>query len=289
MNIIIGNRSYKLMFAMNDANVRWAFNIKKWAPTLEQMAKCTSYIQLEEKERLGRFYFKEDFKSSLVGRLLMRKFISKTTKVPFNEITFRRDERGKPFLAHPNLEYIKFNISHQGDYVVLAGSNTVEALGVDVMKMEYKGGKELSEFFRLMNRQFTSSEWLTIKQGTESEKIKMFTRNWCLKESYVKAIGTGLNLDLLTINFEIVQKNLSQNEIVNNTKLYIDGKIVDWEFHEMLLDDDHCVAVAIKGTNFEKVKFRELCINELIDEGLPILEEDMIYCSNYFKKMDKKS
>lgn len=28
-------------------------------------------------------------------------------------------------------------------------------------------------------------------------------RFWCLKESYVKAIGVGLNLDLQTISFQV--------------------------------------------------------------------------------------
>lgn len=272
---------------MTSCNIRWAFNIKNWTPSSEEILKSTTFIQLEEKVRLGRFYFREDFKSSLIGRLLMRKFVSEITNIPYNEIIFKRDGRGKPILANQDCEHIKFNVSHQGDYVVLAGSNDAEALGVDVMKMEYKGGKQLCEFFRIMNRQFTTSEWQTINKGDDNERIKMFTRLWCLKESYVKATGTGLNLDLQKINFQIKHKNLCPNEIIDNTILYVDGEKVDWEFHEMLLDDEHCVAVAIKGSNLTKIYFTELNIAQLLEKGLPLLEEDIQYCNSYLNKMEK--
>ncbi|XP_044753855.1 L-aminoadipate-semialdehyde dehydrogenase-phosphopantetheinyl transferase [Coccinella septempunctata] len=279
--------NHKCLQTMADSNVRWAFNTRKWFPTLEELVKCITYIQLEEKNRIGRFFFREDFESSLIGRLMMRKYVSEVTNLPYNEIFFKRDERGKPILEDPMFQHIKFNVSHQGDYVVLAGSTELEALGVDVMKMEYKGGKELSEFFRIMNRQFTSNEWQTINQGTDEYKIKMFARHWCLKESYVKATGVGLNLNLLRMNFEIKQKTLCRNEIVNDTVLYVDGEKVNWEFHEMLLDDNHCAAVAMAGSNTSKVKFRELEIDELIGNGLPLLHEDIDYCKTYFEKKKK--
>jgi len=67
-----------------------------------------------------------------------------------------RDERGKPiYLDNPSL---LFNVSHQGDFAVLAGVSGClpgQSLGVDVMKFEYSGGKTINEFFRIMTRNFS--------------------------------------------------------------------------------------------------------------------------------------
>jgi 4'-phosphopantetheinyl transferase len=73
------------------------------------------------------------------------------------------------------------------------------------------------EFFRLMRRQFTVDEWKQIENPTFDGADKMstisttlgdrqlaeFFRHWSLKESYVKAIGSGLNIDLQRLNFKV--------------------------------------------------------------------------------------
>ncbi|KAK9892626.1 hypothetical protein WA026_021005 [Henosepilachna vigintioctopunctata] len=275
---------------MVEKHVCWAFKISKWNPTFGEMLNCTSYIQQEEKERLGRFVYKNDFKSSLVGRLLMRKFVSENFVVPYNDVIFSRNERGKPIVIKPHLEGANFNVSHHGDFVVLVGSQGKKFLGVDVMKIEYKGGKRLSEYFRLMCRQFSSYEWESIKQGSEEEQIRMFYRHWCLKESYVKAIGVGITVDLQNISFSIHTKDLSQNRIVNDTTLYLNGKRQNWEFHEMLLDRDHCAAIAMSGSDNEMILFEEITIQDLkglLEGPVPILERDVQYCNSYFNKLEK--
>ncbi|KAL3284196.1 hypothetical protein HHI36_018360 [Cryptolaemus montrouzieri] len=272
---------------MAEKNIRWAFNISKWNPSRDEIVRCTTYVQPEEKERLGRFIFKNDFKSSLIGRLLMRKFVAEASESLYNEILFSRNDKGKPILVNPSFEALKFNVSHQGDYVVLVGSNNNNFLGVDVMKMEYKGGKKLSEFFRLMTRQFSNYEWETIKLGSEYEQIRMFYRHWCLKESYVKAVGVGITVDLQNISFKVIEKKLGLNEILKSTQLFLNGQKQNWEFHEMLLDENHCVAVGIEGLGNEEIFFKELNINELIGNGVPITIEDSEFCDSYYEKLDR--
>ncbi|XP_019869991.1 L-aminoadipate-semialdehyde dehydrogenase-phosphopantetheinyl transferase [Aethina tumida] len=276
---------------MPSKSIRWAFNISKWNPSHCDMLLATSYVQTEEKARLGRFVFKKDFKSSLVGRLMMRKFVSNLSNKPYNSIQFLRDEKGKPYLADSdNYPQLNFNVSHQGDYVVLAGESSDNKLGIDVMKLEYTGGKSLSEFFRLMTRHFSSTEWRTIRDaGNERAQIAMFCRHWCLKESYVKAIGVGITVNLQDISFKINTKLLSKCHVVKDTELFIKGdKLSNWTFQEMLLDDEHCTAVAINSGDVEDCVFRELTFTELVADAIPLLEKDDVYCNNFFKKLDKK-
>lgn len=161
---------------MNPKSIRWAFNVSKWCPTYSDIQLASSCVQVEEKERLARFVFVNDVKRSLIGLLMMRKYVCEASGKPYNEIKFGRDKNGKPCLIDNDLK-LQFNVSHHGDYVVCVGEIGQLMLGVDIMKLEYSGGKTLSEFFRIMNRQLSPEEWTTIKgSGSEKEQIALFCR-----------------------------------------------------------------------------------------------------------------
>lgn len=268
--------------------IRWAFNWKEWNPTEKDFARAISCVQLEEKERLGRFVFRKDVRASLVGRLLLRKFVNDYTDVSYDKIMFARDAKNKPVLKDISRN-ISFNVSHQGDYTVLAGELRDIKLGVDIMKLEYTGGKELSEFFRIMNRNFTSSEWNEIRgvRAQEVEQISMFCRHWALKESYVKAIGVGVAMDLRLIDFK-TNSELRKNSVVADTILYINGVKQNWLFEETLLDPQHCVAVALEqNQNVPRSRanlFRVLDTNELFANAVPLFSQDFEYAKQYFDK-----
>ena len=279
---------------MTHKSARWYFNIKTWNPSYNDILLSTSCIQQEEKDRLIRFVFKDDFKSSLIGRLMMRKFIHSVSHYPYNEIHFFRDDRGKPKLAKPReLIDVSFNVSHQGDYVVFAGETNTNVLGVDVMKLSYDGGKSVGEFFRLMMKHFSPMEWLTIKSRmSESQQVDMFCRHWSLKESYVKAIGVGITVNLQDIDFRINTKDLRKLAIVADTELYVENEKQPWIFEEMLLDDKHCVSVALEKrfveSNLERKNvFEVMTFQELVDGAIPLLGADNDYVQKYFGKMDK--
>lgn len=284
-------------------NARWAFDLSTWRPTLNELLLATSCIQPEEKERLAKFVFRNDFDASLIGRLLLRKFVSESTNQPYDSIRFERDARGRPSLRGDLCaeQSIDFNVSHQGNYAVLAGLSTTNdvklqnnRIGVDVMKIEYTGGKPLHEFFRIMHRNFSPTEWIYIRSrpGGELAETQAFMRHWCLKESYVKNIGVGITIDLQSISFSIQTPLLSVGSPVSDTLLSVDNDPQDdWIFEESLLDDEHCVAVALHRDNrvestahrFELISFADLMAN-----AVPFLEPDHLYCENVRNKEYKK-
>ena len=102
-----------------------------------------------------------------------------------------------------------------------------------------------------MTRYFSPFEWEAIRgTHTTSDKFRlsMFCRHWCLKESYVKATGTGIVVDLQKISFKIKTSDLRIDAVVTDTELYINGThLEDWNFEESLLDENHCVTVALNG------------------------------------------
>ncbi|XP_049546950.1 L-aminoadipate-semialdehyde dehydrogenase-phosphopantetheinyl transferase [Anopheles darlingi] len=284
-------------------HVRWAFDLGSWRPTAADLLLATSCIQPEEKLRLSRFVFRDDFNASLIGRLMMRRFVHVATGLPYNEITFGRDSKGKPFLKNSGVT-VDFNVSHQGRYAVLAGLSIGKCpledgprpkIGIDVMKIEYGGGKSLDEFFRLMTRNFSDEEWQYIRGRPDDQgRLEAFMRNWCLKESYVKNVGVGITIDLRKISFHIRNETLARDRVAYDTTLRVnDEPARDWRFEESLIDTDHCVAVSLENIPAEEDLSRNcfelIDFNTLIEGHRPLLAIDEDYCDGIINKEYKKS
>ncbi|CAK1542833.1 unnamed protein product [Leptosia nina] len=275
---------------MSLINTRWAFNVSNWKPTEEQVLAISSFIQPEEKQRISRFVFQKDAKSSLIGRLLIRKYLGAVTDIPYQNIKVGRDKLGKPYLLGGGDLAVDFNVSHQADFVVLAG-NTKQKIGIDVMKTEPLVGKDVVEFFRLMRRQFTDAEWLKIESyKTEAEKLASFYRTWCLKESYVKNRGIGVAaFPLDTLSFFICEE-LKQGEIITSTKLKEKNILKDYVFEETILDESYIVAVALENTNTyvrEDAPFIFLTIDDLLNDAKSLSGPDPGFVRDFLGKKEK--
>jgi len=238
--------------------VRWCFNTRNFVNTSQNWTKCLSSIQSEEVQRLSEFMHKNSVISSLIGRLMLRKWANHSLGVEWRDANFARTDRGRPYLLpscdHDHnvaqkddiAEFTDVNVSHQGDWVVLAASEG-GVVGVDVMKTTYSGGKPVQEFFRLMKRQFTPSEWSSIRGGDcERAQLEGFYRHWCLKESVVKALGVGITLSLQRVSFNVGPKpGLADDAPIVSTSVAVDGKSSGkWVFEESLLSEEYCGCIA---------------------------------------------
>lgn len=94
-------------------------------------------------------------------------------------ISYNRNENGKPYLTDYPL---CISISHSGDYAVCAVSDT--EVGIDIQQIRKAN-------FRIAKRYFTSEECEYIG----NDELRFFEL-WSKKESYLKAIGTGITVPL---------------------------------------------------------------------------------------------
>lgn len=260
-------------------------------------------MQPEEKERIGRLVFARDAKAALAGRLLMRKLIAEKLCIPWNEIHLQRTSKGKPFLANDILSACSnynFNVSHQGDYAVLAAEPELQ-VGVDVMKTSLPGSSSIPNFFHIMKRQFTETEWGVIKSmNNEWMQLDMFHRHWALKESFLKAIGVGIGFNLQRIEFNVSPLQLEIGKVYKETQMLLDGdKEEEWTFEETRLDDYHHVAVALGkqegyghqhsdvcSTEPNQPQFTLLTFEDLVASGIPIAPEDSACWDNFCSKQE---
>jgi len=248
---------------MNVKSIRWAFRVTGWQPDESEWCRAVALVQSEEKQRIEKFHYQQDQKASLIGRLMLRGLAIKTKGVANRDLVLGRTDRGRP-IVEGGCGEIEYNVSHAGEWVVLA-AGPLEHLGVDVMPTVDRRVNRLADFFRLMKRQFTDKEWGVIEgAGTEEQQLMTFFRNWTLKESFVKAIGTGLNIDLQELDFRMSGK-LELGKIQTGTKLVRAGvERPEWSFEECLLDNQHVVSVSSTGSSSDPSNvFSELSVRDL--------------------------
>ncbi|XP_054829034.1 L-aminoadipate-semialdehyde dehydrogenase-phosphopantetheinyl transferase isoform X2 [Eublepharis macularius] len=255
-------------------SVRWAFAYSSWGPCREDWLLAMRLVQPEEKERIGQFVFARDAKAAMAGRLLMRKLIVEKLNIPWNVIVLERTSKGKPVLAN-DLRGIhspfNFNISHQGNFAVLAAEPNRQ-VGIDVMKTSLPGSGSIPDFFRIMKRQFTEEEWRAItSMRNEWLQLEMFHRHW-----------------------------LEVGRTYNETIMLLDGEEEkDWTFEETRLDDCHHVAVALgKPEGFKEqhaevprkdvtqTAFTVLAFDDLVASAVPLTPEDPACWDNFCSRQD---
>ena len=96
-----------------------------------------------------------------------------------------KNEYGKPYFENND---IYFNISNSDSVVVAAVSD--KEIGIDIQKIKYNDA--------IVNRTFTESEKQYLNKS--SDKKKVFTLIWTMKESYVKKLGIGVGYGLKNVD-----------------------------------------------------------------------------------------
>lgn len=126
-----------------------------------------------------------DYALNLLG------YKEKNLKVAFNEF-------GKPY--YPDLSNFHFNLSHSGNYVVLATDD--QEVGIDIQKVVK--GKEKAIIKILNEKELETSK---------NKKTKDYVRLWTYKESYVKYLGQGLNKDIKNIALDTLDVNFKEYRV----------------------------------------------------------------------------
>jgi len=86
-------------------------------------------------------------------------------------------------------------------------------------------------------RYFSTREIAGLDALPDADKARRFQRLWTLKESYLKAVGTGISggLGSMTFHFEPGGIRFEREGDVEASR---------WQFREFTVDDEHLVAIA---------------------------------------------
>ena len=131
----------------------------------ENLDYITSFVDEDRKEKALKFASKQDQLLSFGAGYLMKKYL------PNKE--YRYTEYGKPYF----IDGPYFNVSHSGEYVVLAISYSRD-IGVDIEKINEK---KLDGIHYVLN-----------EKEKNIEDLQCLFRIWTNKESLTKCISTGI-------------------------------------------------------------------------------------------------
>ena len=215
----------------------FAFRILDDDKFLSEKEKLLYLLPPENRNFIERFKRTSGAQRSLFGELLARFIIGKTLGVDSERIVFNKSKNGKPFL---NSTELHFNLSHSGDYVVMAASDLEVGIDIELIR---------TINYRIAERFFSPDEVSILNSKAGSNKLEYFFDLWTLKESYLKLIGTGLtrSLSSFTIEFDDGEFRMKEKGKRKNTNVF---------FKQYLLEKEYKLSVCSYNKNFtDKVKW----------------------------------
>ncbi len=159
----------------------------------------------DDRIRILKYKHWKDQQRALLGNVLVRWMIRRFTSV--RHVQIARSENGRPYLAGNNSWNGDFNISHSGEWIVVALTNQGH-VGVDVERIDH-----LNE--DIMAYAMSEAEIKVINHKTKMDRVTLFYELWTMKEAIYK---TGLFPNATPKSLDTVELKGKRKDIY--TKLY---------------------------------------------------------------------
>ena len=218
----------------NEAHV-WRVLCSDACARIDDFAKL---LADDERERAARFHFEKGRENYLVARGVLRELLGAYLSTPPADVRFNYTAHGKPELDASHQSYLRFNLAHSGDMVLLAFARNAR-IGVDVERCrpDFDGQ-------RIADRFFTETESSALRVVHESRRVHAFTQQWTRKESFIKAHGEGLSYPLNA--FSILEND---NDTLRLEIRPVPTSPVPWHVRDLAVGDDYAAALAVEHPN----------------------------------------
>ena len=150
------------------------------------LPEVSSMIPACRMEKVTSLRHQADKQRSLAASLLLS-YAMKEYGFPY-DTSIQISSHGKPYIASANGDDFHFNLSHSGSYAAIAyGPSPV---GIDIQE-----NRTISEGVANRIQSEREKEDMSSYSGSEKKQHQLL-QYWCIKESYIKFIGTGLSYDM---------------------------------------------------------------------------------------------
>jgi 4'-phosphopantetheinyl transferase len=218
--------------------------------------RCERWLDDSERQRAARFRQPTSRNQHVVGRGMARRLLG-SERIDPQSIRFAAEAHGKPFVTEPEEAKRPFNIAHTDGLVLCGiGSAAHKLVGIDVERLNRRTDPAIAD------RYFSQPEvrYLETFQD-DSLRSNAFLRIWTLKESFIKAIGTGLQTPLADFAFEEIDSDTPTIKMLN-PKLESD---IVWKFFSIQPRPGFIGAIAVASKpNLGEVAFELHSFDELI-------------------------
>ncbi len=162
------------------------------------LGRIGTLLDAEERDRANRFVFDRDRFFFTAGRGILRLLLGRYLNCDPATVRFFYNREGRPFLENPRGDErgpLFFNLSHSRGHAVFAFSREKEA-GIDLEiprdNIDFLG---IADFFREPEARYL--------RETPGDRLAVeFLRLWTGKEAVLKAIGTGLAMELSSLEIK---------------------------------------------------------------------------------------
>jgi 4'-phosphopantetheinyl transferase len=227
-------------FSISDQEVHiWTVTLSNQVVSTDEIKSILSYSELR---KIDEFNVVSDKERYTYYRGLLRLILSKYLTIQPEKIIINISEKGRPFIKDSD---INFNISHKGDFAVVAVTKNCE-IGIDVENLD-----DNVNYFRLIERFFTVDEKKNFNILRPSSQRILFFRIWTMKEASGKALGEDI-----VSSFNKFSIEFSENEILG---LEFKGDPIKyhWWFHNRIIFDKYACSVVTTDIR-NKVKYFNL-------------------------------
>jgi 4'-phosphopantetheinyl transferase len=213
-----------------------------WHASLQQpvevIQKLEAVLSEEERKRADRFRFAKDRQSFIVGRGILRNLLSRYTGIKPEEIQFKYNPAGKPFLANEEADpEICFNLSHAGQLVLYAFSWRGQ-VGIDVECI-----RPMEEMDQVAEINFSRAEYARFKKVSPQDRLRAFYNCWTRKEAFIKAIGDGMSFPLQEFEVSLEPDVPAQLLTVHGSSEGANH----WTMHDLKTRDGYAAALVVEG------------------------------------------
>lgn len=172
----------------------------------------------------------------------LRKVLAIYAKTSSRELQFMTGTHGKPELAPPHMNF-RFNLSHSGELAAVAVSAHHE-VGVDVESHRTRRG------FDTIVASLHPGERRDLTETGKANDPRAILQCWTRKEAYLKALGTGLQVEPHT--FQVSAHPDHPPRVLQPCAI---DTAESWSMHDLNCGADYSGAVVAEGSVTSVVMF----------------------------------
>jgi 4'-phosphopantetheinyl transferase len=195
---------------------------------LDELNSCYNLLNDTERKRAQSYHQLKDSQRFIIARGKLKKLASQYLGISPSEVEIHIGTNKKPFISSNSSIKLAYNISHSGNWILIAFGNG--SIGIDVEQLNHSFNYDaiLAACFNLEEQNFIQRE---------PNSTELFYRLWTRKEAFVKATSKGLDNDLPQIICMNGRWELMETDSLSQS----------WETLSFPLDLDHVASLSYAG------------------------------------------
>jgi 4'-phosphopantetheinyl transferase len=192
-----------------------------------------------EQTKASRFFQEQHRRQYVASHGKLRTILATYTNISPAQLVFAITEFGKPYLIlNSKAHTVTFNLSHSNNKMLLAIGYQCE-IGIDIEAWNPKIDRNA-----IVKHCFADSEKAFWQHTPEQQKDSVFYQFWTRKESFIKAVGAGMNINVA----QVISSGQGKAHFLSIPRNY--GKPEDWQVIDLPLSNGLSAALTVKNYDY---------------------------------------